>query len=57
MRVYHFILDAEEVGLDLEYFDLDQHPLVLYDGQGRRPDGIEQGRRRGGDAREAWTPK
>ena len=57
MRVYHFILDAEEVGLDLEYFDLDQHPLVLYDGQGRRPDGIEQGRRRGGDAREAWTLK
>ena len=48
--MYHFILDAEEVGLDVEYFDLDQQPFVLYDGQGRR---LEDGGGGGDDAREA----
>ena len=36
MRLYHFYHDAEEAGLDLKYFDLDQPPLVLYDERGQR---------------------
>merc|ERR1719414_2727671 len=36
VRLYNFILDAEEVGLGWRHFDLDQQPLVLYDEQGRR---------------------
>ena len=36
VRVYHIIRDAEEVGLGLKHFDLDQEPPVLYDGQGNR---------------------
>ena len=35
-RVYHIIRDAEEVGLGLKHFDLEQEPPVLYDGQGNR---------------------
>ena len=38
VRVYHIIRDAEEVGLGLKHFDLDQEPPVLYDGQGNRPE-------------------
>ena len=36
VRVYHIIRDAEEVGLGLKHFDLDQETPVLYDGQGNR---------------------
>ena len=36
VRVYHIIRDAEEVGLGLKHFDLDQEPPVLYGGQGNR---------------------
>ena len=36
MRVYHFIRDAEAVGLSLKHFDLDQEPCVPFDGQGNR---------------------
>ena len=36
MRLYHFIRDAEAVGLSLKHFDLDQEPCVPFDGQGNR---------------------
>ena len=51
VRLYHFYRDAEEAGLDLKYFDLDQPPLVFYDEQGQR---LEQSAESISDQKDIW---